>query len=151
MCVISFESKYGFQSYHCDRFDHPSFARRSDSPWKSNVRAIALGLEALRKVERYGIADSGQQYRGWQALGSGAPMPAATGMTHIEARDFIVDQSNWMGEFDPYDAGLIGMAYKMAAKLLHPDRSTGDAELFKQLEEAKRVLIDVADRTGAIV
>ena len=39
--------------------------------WQDNVRAIALGLEALRKVERYGIVQSNEQYRGWQALPAG--------------------------------------------------------------------------------
>lgn len=36
--------------------------------WQHNLRAIALGLEALRKVERYGIADRGEQYAGWAQL-----------------------------------------------------------------------------------
>lgn len=36
--------------------------------WQSNVRAIALALEALRKVDRYGVTKLGQQYAGWRAL-----------------------------------------------------------------------------------
>ena len=38
----------------------------------------------MRKVERYGITKSGQQYTGWKQLGSGTPMPAAE-MTVEEA------------------------------------------------------------------
>jgi hypothetical protein len=44
--------------YACDRFWR----------WQHNLRAIALGLEALRLVERYGIGDAHQQYAGYRAL-----------------------------------------------------------------------------------
>lgn len=33
--------------------------------WKHNVRSIALGLESLRAVDRYGITKRGQQYAGF--------------------------------------------------------------------------------------
>jgi hypothetical protein len=33
--------------------------------WQHNVRSIALGLEALRAVDRYGITRRGQQYAGF--------------------------------------------------------------------------------------
>ena len=49
--------------YSTDRFLH----------WHDNLRAIALGLEALRKVERYGIANRGEQYAGWTQIGAGGP------------------------------------------------------------------------------
>lgn len=39
--------------------------------WQDNIRAIALGLEALRAVDRYGVTRRGEQYRGWAALGAG--------------------------------------------------------------------------------
>lgn len=39
--------------------------------WRDNVRAIALGLEALRAVDRYGVTRSGEQYQGWKQLGAG--------------------------------------------------------------------------------
>jgi hypothetical protein len=63
--IVSFESKHGPLEYATDVFDR----------WQDNVRAIALGLEALRKVDRYGIAKRGEQYRGWKALGAGGPSP----------------------------------------------------------------------------
>jgi hypothetical protein len=43
------------------------------SHWQDNVRALALGLDALRKVDRYGISKRGQQYTGWKALEAGGP------------------------------------------------------------------------------
>jgi hypothetical protein len=47
-----------------------------------NVRSIALGLEALRAVERYGVTHQGEQYTPWKAIGSGpTPMPSNGAMT----------------------------------------------------------------------
>lgn len=40
-------------------------------PWQANVRAIALGMEALRKVERYAITEADQQYSGFMQLPRG--------------------------------------------------------------------------------
>lgn len=36
--------------------------------WQDNLRAIALGMEALRKVARYGIVKGNEQYSGWKQL-----------------------------------------------------------------------------------
>lgn len=47
-------------------FHTATFARLAD-----NLRAIALGLEALRKVDRYGITSGGEQYAGFAALEAG--------------------------------------------------------------------------------
>lgn len=55
---ISFDSDHGRLTYATDTCDL----------WQHNVRSIALGLEALRAVDRYGITQSGQQYAGFVAL-----------------------------------------------------------------------------------
>jgi hypothetical protein len=60
--VISFESRHGPLRYATAEFMR----------WQDNLRAIALGLEALRAVDRYGISRRGEQYRGWRALTTGA-------------------------------------------------------------------------------
>lgn len=59
--IVSFESRHGPLEYATDVFDR----------WQDNVRAVALGLEALRRVDRYGIAKRGEQYRGWKQLAAG--------------------------------------------------------------------------------
>lgn len=59
--IVSFDSKHGALRYGTDAFPD----------WQANVRAIALGLEALRKVERYGIGKRGEQYAGWRQLSAG--------------------------------------------------------------------------------
>jgi hypothetical protein len=41
--------------------------------WTHNVRSIALGLAALRAVDRYGITRRGEQYTGFMAITAGGP------------------------------------------------------------------------------
>lgn len=108
--------------------------------WRDNVRAIALGLEALRKVDRYGITQSNEQYRGWQALPPGTPMPAAqvtadqaaarvavlAGFDGVTAVDLVLDDP------DRY--------YRYAAKRCHPDAAIGSTEKFQELEECYRIV-----------
>lgn len=46
------------------------------TPWQDNLRAIALGLESLRAVNRYGITSGiGQQYAGFLQLTTGQANP----------------------------------------------------------------------------
>lgn len=47
--------------------------------WRDNVRAVALGLEALRAVDRHGVTRRGEQYAGWKALPSGSGPSAERG------------------------------------------------------------------------
>lgn len=115
--IVSFKSKHGHLRYFCDQF----------TTWQDNVRAIALGLEALRKVERYGITKSGEQYVGWKAL------PEST-LSQDEARSFIREHANGDG------AGDLTQAYRSAAKRLHPDMPTGSREGWEKLQRAKTVL-----------
>lgn len=61
--IVSFDSRFGPLRYATDTY----------ADWKSNLRAIALGLEALRAVDRYGVSKRGEQYRGWAQIESGAP------------------------------------------------------------------------------
>jgi hypothetical protein len=61
--VVRAKTKHGDLAYATDRFTH----------WHDNLRAVALGLHDLRRLERYGIADRGQQYAGFKQLTSGGP------------------------------------------------------------------------------
>ncbi len=117
--------KHGDLVYPGDRFNR----------WKDNVRAIALGLEALRKLERYGIAGRSQQYLGFKALPAGrAP---ADLMSTDEAYDIIVSAPKLGGNADIRTPALAWRSARIAA---HPDKHDGDAELWNKLGEAGRVL-----------
>lgn len=60
---LSFDSDHGRLVYACDVCEL----------WQHNVRSIALGLESLRAVDRYGISRKGEQYAGWLKLTTSAP------------------------------------------------------------------------------
>lgn len=40
--------------------------------WRDNIRAVGLGLKALRAVDRYGVTRRGEQYAGWKTLTVGS-------------------------------------------------------------------------------
>lgn len=52
--------------------------------WQHNVRSIALGLESLRAVDRYGITRKGEQYAGFAQLAAGET-PVERGQRLVEA------------------------------------------------------------------
>lgn len=146
--IVSFETrKYGPLRYFTDRFKGSGYGGYLNG-WQSNVRAIALGLEALRKVERYGIANRGEQYTGWKQLGSGIEVgPAGAPMTVDEAARLLCDATmDEIGE-DPSDVGRVASVanslWREAAKLHHPDAG-GDPEAFRRLTQARDVLLRFA-------
>lgn len=63
---ISFDSRHGRLVYASDACEW----------WEHNVRSVALGLESLRAVDRYGITRRGEQYAGWKALPVGEADPS---------------------------------------------------------------------------
>jgi hypothetical protein len=58
--ALSFESKWGPLRYETNEFVARGY--RGGEGWQQNLRAIALGMEALRKVDRYGVSKRGEQY-----------------------------------------------------------------------------------------
>lgn len=97
------------------RYEVGTFGR-----WQDNVRALALSLEKLRAVDRYGVTKRGEQYRGWKQLGAG------TGA----------------GEGDPVRGRVLieaaGGNWKRAAALSHPDvNPDAGAEDFKDVIAAR--------------
>jgi hypothetical protein len=102
--------------------------------WISNLRAIALSLEALRRVDRYGVTQSGEQYTGWAQLPQGALSERE------KALAFLVEHGGGndaiLGLDDPE---MLKKAYRVAAKKLHPDNG-GSHELFIQLQNAVKIL-----------
>lgn len=65
---IAFDSKYGPLVYSTDSCEY----------WQHNVRSIALGLEALRAVDRYGVTKRGEQYTGWKSIEAAPASPVYT-------------------------------------------------------------------------
>lgn len=105
--------------------------------WQHNVRAIALGLEALRKVDRYGIA-RGKQYAGFKALGAGSGAVAMGGMTLEQALEVLDQWASLPGVWNLESDGE--RVYRRARANAHPDHPTGSREAWDQVEQAGRVL-----------
>jgi hypothetical protein len=124
--VLSFESPKGSISMPCDRYED----------WKDNLRAIALSLEALRAVDRYGVTRGNEQYRGWTQIGNGngkmsREVAIALIASLVGANAVTLDQ-NW---------ATVGEAMlKRAKKLHHPDAPGGSHETFVAIGQAEEVL-----------
>lgn len=138
--ILTIETRrHGAQVYATDRYRGVG-----ETGWQANLRAIALGLEALRRIERYGIAERGQQYAGYRELGSGIPVGAA--MAIEEAARLLVKLGVEEGEEvgDPAfvigDVELVAAYYRHAVKIHHPDVG-GDADVFRRLTEARDLLL----------
>lgn len=112
-------------SFPCDRFN----------TWQDNLRAIALSLEALRKVNRYGVTEHGEQYRGFLAIETGAteagPAPIRTA---DEARALL-------NRYHPGDGSQLtyGQLLRRAQRAEHPDRG-GDVAAMQRVHQAEAVL-----------
>lgn len=94
--------------------------------WRHNVRSIALGLEALRAVDRYGITNAGEQYKGWLQLEAGPSFESP--------RELL-----WRIGQAPTSA-TEEHAWRLARAAAHPDRQGGRQDLWDQVETAAKEL-----------
>lgn len=126
--VVSFESKFGPLRYAAD-----TYAGTYKNPsWQANVRAIALSLEALRAVDRWGASKRGEQYRGWTAIES----PRATFPTADDAATWMRAYADGLGLGEYPDFGAL---YRQMARRMHPDNGGPRAD-WDRLDEARRVM-----------
>lgn len=100
------------------------------------VTVYALGLEALRKIDRYGLGSGHEQYRGFQALPPATPMG---GPLTVDQAITILHDAN-PGRWDWDDPDAVQQAWRAAAKTHHPDAG-GDPAVFRRLTDARDVLI----------
>lgn len=112
--------------------------------WQDNLRAIALGMDALRRVDRYGITRRGEQYAGFKALPSGSGGPSAGGMTIEEAAELIAaagSHGRWKFAASEVirNADVRRDAFRSAAKIAHPDAG-GNRAFWDSLDQANRLL-----------
>lgn len=107
--------------------------------WQHNLRSIALGLEALRAVDRYGCSSRGQQYAGFRALPSGTGGAGAPD-TMEAAKHVLVEI---VGGDIRAIAGMRSDAWQRvvreALRKTHPDTG-GNATVFGHVQAAARIL-----------
>lgn len=150
--VLTFEAEgVGPLRFQMDRFDH----------WWDNLRAIGLTLTRLRLVEQTGVARSGEQYRGWAAIGSGDPVPLGSGapgrptMDRATAAQLLSDHAiesplsgrsvvtveDLLSPLPEKSSWALRYAYRLAARRLHPDTGADpDHALFARVTEARDAL-----------
>jgi hypothetical protein len=132
---VCFDSRHGPLTYPCGRFDR----------WQDNARAVALALEALRLVDRYGVSGRGEQYRGWTAI---ADRPAE--MTPAQAAEFITHWAGaeagelhaWAEKVFTLRGDELARAYRLAAKRAHPDVTGDDGDTMARLNVARDLLLN---------
>lgn len=111
--ILAFDSKHGPIKFAVDTY----------TSWEDNVRAIALAMEALRKVDRYGVTKRGEQYTGWKALPASTD-PADSLQTREQAQSYL----------DEHYGGDL----RRALMETHPDRG-GDPAEFRRVMRAKEL------------
>jgi len=118
---VAFDSKHGPLVYQADNCLY----------WQHNVRSIALGLQALRAVDRYGITHRAEQYTGFKALPSGG---SNGGITAEEAKALLVNRSG-MREW-PTNPDAVRKLVRLARARAHPDVFDGDHAPWNEVEGA---------------
>lgn len=112
--------------------------------WETNVRAVAIGLEDLRRIDRYGITQGSEQYLGFKALPP--PGPDHPNILTVEDAARAIESFD-MSAGSPHRAVIVNNpliyreAYRRAAAKLHPDATGGAAsEDWSKLQAAKVIL-----------
>ena len=118
--ILSFLKKGKPISMPCDTYKQ----------WQQNLRAINLTLTALRAINRYGVTQRDEQYKGFAKL-------EAPKNTAAEALQFIVTLIEWSPDHVKAD---LEAAYKAAARQAHPDLNGGSHEMFVRLQQHYQTL-----------
>lgn len=134
--ILAFESKKtGPMSMPCDTF----------IDWQDNLRGISLSLTALRAIDRYGVTQRAEQYRGWSQLPPPGGLATPPPMT-VEAAARAVAGMYAPGLADAFQAIMrepliYRQAYRDAAKRWHPDANGGTQRAeWNTLQQAASVL-----------
>lgn len=108
-------------AFYCDRF----------RKWEDNLRAIALGLEALRRVDRYGITSGDEQYAGWTAIPQTSESRSVAFNLLTSMTGIVVREGSNPDE--------IRAVVKRALFVAHPDHG-GTREDFERVQAARATL-----------
>lgn len=120
----------------CSTFDH----------WEDNLRAVALSLEALRAVDRYGVTRKNEQYAGWtKRIESQTGAQGGNGKLSVEAAALVIaacasaSGEQFSSVLIQSDSAEAERAFKAAAREVHPDAGGSEASMAK-VNEAMSLL-----------
>lgn len=111
--------------FPCDTYDD----------WRTNLHAIALALEALRAVDRYGVTRRSEQYTGWSQLPPGGGIATAEWASTEDAMRFLSKVGD--GPLLSSLKGDLRTVYRQAAEKAHPDKPGGSEALMAKVNRAK--------------
>jgi hypothetical protein len=131
---VSMDTRHGALRYAVDRYLPGRYGNRKGPllAWQANARAIALTLQALRAVDRYGAVHSAEQYQGFRAL-------PATAIPPFTSADEALRWIRAHAGPNPDAAGRT--AYRAAARRMHPDAGGSRAD-WDLLEQARTLILD---------
>lgn len=109
--AVYFTRKGAKVVFACDRYQHVA----------ENLRAIAMHLEALRGMERWGVGTLDQAFAGYAALPENASAESWWSVLGLDGAPSTVE--------------AIDVAYRAAAKRAHPDAG-GSPEAFVRVQRA---------------
>lgn len=112
--IIYFKGKFGPMEFPCGTY----------AKFQDNIHAIALTLENLRAINRYGVTLGHEQYVGFKQIE--APSPPGSGE---DPAQIVRSLAGVASDID------LKAAYRIAAKRHHPDAG-GDPEKWAQLHRA---------------
>jgi len=122
--VFATHPRQGDLRFACDTYNR----------WWVNVRAVAMTLEALRGIARWGAVRDEQQFAGFRAL------PGATALTMgVAAATQILATESGLPLPNPVSAEWIREAGRRARAATHPDIAK-DRPRWDAVESALRVL-----------
>lgn len=134
--IVSFVGKTGALRFPCDSY----------TDWQANLRAIALALAALRAVDRYGVTQHAEQYKGWKQLPPGGDRPEAIQMeAFASVEDAMVFLSVTGKTATTRDPAHVDAVYRRAATFAHPDQG-GSSELMSKVNAAR----DYIEKYGTV-
>lgn len=130
--ILTFRTRHGHT---------PSFAADQYTTWQDNLRAIALTLEALRAVERWGAVKGGGQYAGLALPGEGQ---STSTMSAHDAAAVLLREGDGGGLQEPRDVvedfDTAGRLFRAAVRRTHPDALGHESSRFHEVMEARRRL-----------
>jgi hypothetical protein len=121
---ISLDTRHGPMRFACDRYHAGAVS------WQANARAVALTMEALRTVDRYGAVHTAEQYQGFLAIEPKREKFASADDALLWVRQRAGNHSDVMTP---------KAAYRSAARRLHPDTG-GHVDDWGLLDQARQLM-----------
>lgn len=104
--------------------------------FEENLRAVALTLSALKAIDRYGVTEHEEQYRGFAQIEA----PPAPGTMDYETAERLIAGLAGVPVSVLRDRAQRDVVIREAKRSAHPDSPNGSHDAFVQLQDALGVV-----------